>query len=65
MMKTTEGKQIHIIGKGVCGQVVIQIKVSKGSKKTHNAWRLARVIRKNIAIEFGSEKRHKLNGEIL
>ncbi len=63
-MKTKCGKEVHLVGIGVCGQPVVQIKVAKGSRKKHNAWVLARVIKGNIAIQFGSRKGYKLEESI-
>jgi len=64
-MKTECGKEVHLVGIGVCGQPIVQIKTGKGSKKEHTAWRLARVIRGNIAIQFGSGQKYKLKRKII
>ena len=58
--ETECGKEVHYVGKGVCGQDVVQIKIRKGSKKDHDAWRLARVIYGKTCIQLGSKERYKL-----
>ena len=59
-MKTECGKEVHLVGMGVCGQPIVQVQIKKGSKKDHSAWRLGRVIRKRTIIKFGYGQRYKL-----
>jgi hypothetical protein len=62
--KTECGKEVHYVGKGVCGQPVVQIKIRKGTKKDHDAWCLARVIHKKTCIQLGSKEKYKLREEL-
>lgn len=56
MIKTTCGKEVHIIGRGICGQLVCQVKVTNGSKKNHNVWRLGRIPRSKTIVMYSKHK---------